>query len=85
MFLSGVQFRTHLDSRLKHVGMTNFGLVIYLTQQAAGNQPTGIRFDPFGQAQGKLRKKSFSDPSHSLGMTDLVLSLGVLCVPSMNG
>src|SRR6266850_7566547 len=26
-------------------------------------------FDPFGQAQGKLREKSFLDPSHSLGMT----------------
>jgi hypothetical protein len=25
-------------------------------------------FDPFGQAQGKLREKSFLDPSHSLGM-----------------
>jgi hypothetical protein len=24
-------------------------------------------FDPFGQAQGKLREKSFLDPSHSLG------------------
>jgi len=28
-------------------------------------------FDPFGQAQGKLREKSFLDPSHSLGMTGL--------------
>jgi hypothetical protein len=28
------------------------------------------------------REKSFSDPSHSLGMTDLVPSLGLLCVPS---
>ena len=26
-------------------------------------------FDPFGQAQGKLREKSFSGPSHPLGMT----------------
>jgi hypothetical protein len=25
MFLSGVQFRTRLDSRLKHAGMTDFG------------------------------------------------------------
>ena len=32
---------------------------------------------PFGQAQGKLREKSFSDPSHSLGMTDFGPSLGV--------
>jgi len=42
MFLSGVQFRTRLDSRLKHAGMTDFGKTIYLTQQAAGNQPTNI-------------------------------------------
>ena len=28
-------------------------------------------FDPFGQAQGKLREKSFLDPSHSLGMTGM--------------
>jgi hypothetical protein len=28
-------------------------------------------FDPFGEAQDKLREKSFSDPSHSLGMTGL--------------
>ena len=25
MFLSGVQFRTRLDSRLRHAGMTDFG------------------------------------------------------------
>ena len=25
-------------------------------------------FDPFGQAQGKLREKTFLDPSHSLGL-----------------
>ena len=42
MFLSGVQFRTRLDSRLKHAGMTDFGEAIYLTQQAAGNRPTEI-------------------------------------------
>ena len=28
-------------------------------------------FDPFGQAQGKLREKSFLDPSHSLGLTGM--------------
>ena len=28
MFLSGVQFRTYLDSRLNHTGMTDFGSVI---------------------------------------------------------
>ena len=40
-------------------------------------------FDPFGQAQGKLREKSFLDPSRSLGMAGgLGLSLGGLCVPS---
>ena len=27
----GVQIRTRLDSRLKHAGMTDFGLAIYLT------------------------------------------------------
>jgi hypothetical protein len=37
MFLSGVQFRIRLDSRLKHAGMTVFGKKINLTQQAAGN------------------------------------------------
>ena len=30
----------------------------------------GCHFDPFGK-QGKLREKSFLDPSHSLGMTAL--------------
>ena len=29
-----------LDSRLKHAGMTDFELAIYLTQQAAGNEPS---------------------------------------------
>ena len=28
-------------------------------------------FDPFGQAQGRLREKSFLDPSHSLAMTGM--------------
>ncbi len=37
-------------------------------------------FDPFGHTQGRLREKSFLDPSHSLGMTGLRPSLGVLCV-----
>ena len=46
-FLSGLRFRTSLRSaqsnhRLKHVGMRDFGKAIYLTQQAAGNQPTNI-------------------------------------------
>ena len=39
MLLSGVQIRIRLDSRLKHAGMTDFGWAIYLTQQAAGNEP----------------------------------------------
>jgi len=30
-----------------------------------------LSFRPLRSAQGKLREKSFSDPSHSLGMTDL--------------
>ena len=42
MFLSGVQFRIRLDSRLKHAGMTDFGWGITVTQQAAGNRPTEI-------------------------------------------
>jgi hypothetical protein len=55
MLLSGVQFGTHLDStstssvwraqsshRLKHAGMTDFGMAMYLTQQATGNQPTDL-------------------------------------------
>jgi hypothetical protein len=37
MFLSGVQFRFRLDSRLKHAGMTVFGKENSLSQQAAGN------------------------------------------------
>ena len=28
MFLSGVQIRIRLDSRLKHAGMTDFGLAV---------------------------------------------------------
>ena len=31
--------RIRLDSRLKHAGMTDFGLAIYLTQQDAVNEP----------------------------------------------
>jgi hypothetical protein len=42
MFLSGVQIRIRLDSRLKHAGMTDFDLAICLTQQAAGNEPSAI-------------------------------------------
>jgi len=37
IFLSGVQFRFRLDSRLKHAGMTVFGKEISLSQQAAVN------------------------------------------------
>src|SRR5437867_3008640 len=37
-----------------------------------------LSFRPLRQAQGKLREKSFLDPSHSLGMTDLGPSLGAL-------
>jgi hypothetical protein len=33
MFLSGVQFRFRLDSRLEHAGMTVFGKEISLRQQ----------------------------------------------------
>ena len=38
---------------------------------------TNCHFDPFGDAQGRLREKSFLDPSQSLGMTGLGPSLGV--------
>ena len=51
----GVQFRTRLDSRrfesltvpreiegLKHAGMTDFGMVTMVTQQATGNRPEEI-------------------------------------------
>jgi len=44
MLLSGVQIRIRLDSRLKHAGMTDFGWAIYLTQQAAGNEPLAIQY-----------------------------------------
>jgi hypothetical protein len=35
MFSPGGEIRIHLDSRLKHAGMTDFGLatILYLTQQ----------------------------------------------------
>ena len=36
-----------LDSRLKHAGMTDLGLLIYLTQQAAGNEPVEIQHAAF--------------------------------------
>jgi hypothetical protein len=49
MFLSGVQFRIRLDSRLKHAGMTVFGKKINLTQQVAGNMTATI------QSQEKIR------------------------------
>jgi hypothetical protein len=38
MLLSGVQFRIRLDSRLKRAGMTDFGLAIAPTQEAAGSE-----------------------------------------------
>jgi len=37
--LVGVQIRIGLDSHLKHAGMTDFGLAVAKTQQAAGNEP----------------------------------------------
>src|SRR4026208_2436259 len=43
MFVSGVQLRIRLDSRLKHAGMTDLGSPIDLTQQAAGNEPVEIQ------------------------------------------
>jgi hypothetical protein len=36
MFLSGVQFRTRLDSRLKHAGMTDFGKEIRFFAASCG-------------------------------------------------
>ena len=42
-FYRGVQFRFRLDSRLKHAGMTDLGLLIYFTEQAAGNEPVEIQ------------------------------------------
>jgi len=38
MSLSGVQFRIRLDSRLKHAGMTDFGLAL-ATQQDMRKEP----------------------------------------------
>jgi len=43
MFLSGVQVRICLDSRLKHAEMTDVGSPIDLTQQAAENEPVEQR------------------------------------------
>ena len=43
MFLSGVRIRSRLDSRLKHAGMTEFGLAIRLTQQAVRHEPLAIQ------------------------------------------
>jgi hypothetical protein len=43
MFLSGVQIRIRLDSRLKRAGMMDFGLPIYLTQHAAENEPSAMQ------------------------------------------
>jgi len=42
--LVGVQIRMGLDSRLKHAGMTYFGLAVAKTQQAEGNEPQAIQF-----------------------------------------
>jgi hypothetical protein len=36
MFVSGVQVRLRLDSRLKHAGMTGFGMETNSTRQASG-------------------------------------------------
>jgi hypothetical protein len=43
MFLSGVQNRIRLDSRLKHAAMTDFALASYFTRQAAGSEASGIQ------------------------------------------
>ena len=51
-FSPGVQIRIGLDSRLKHAGMTDFGLAVAKTQQAAGNQPQAIeRLEPLKQLE----------------------------------
>jgi hypothetical protein len=40
-------------------------------------------FDPFGKAQDGLREKSFLDPSHSLGVTDLAPYFAFLASPRL--
>jgi hypothetical protein len=45
------------------------------TPRPQRSEKTGCHFDPFDKAQDKLREKSFLDPSHSLGMTRLGVSL----------
>ena len=41
-FNRGVQIRFRLDSPLKHAGMTDLGLRVYLTQKATGYTPSII-------------------------------------------
>jgi len=38
-----VRIRIRLDSRLKRAGMTDFGLAIFSTQQAIGNESVEIQ------------------------------------------
>jgi hypothetical protein len=51
----------------------------FIAPRRQGAKENTCHFDSFGKAQDKLREKSFLDPSHSLGMTALGPSLGVLC------
>jgi hypothetical protein len=65
-----------LENQKQRITAMNF-----IALKSQGRKENALcHFDPFGQAQGKLREKSFLDPSHSLGMTGLSPSLGVLCV-----
>jgi hypothetical protein len=47
MYLSGVQFRACLDSRLKHAGMTDFREAIHLTQAAGEAVEIGLFSESF--------------------------------------
>jgi hypothetical protein len=43
VFIGSPGYPIRLDSRLKDAGITEFGLAIYLPQQAAGNEPSAIQ------------------------------------------
>ena len=62
MFLSGVQSRTRLDSRLKHAGMTEFRLAINFWQRCIPSVYLVLRVtgDSFGSVVAAL-KGDFGD------------------------
>jgi hypothetical protein len=60
------------------VGQSRNQISEYLSQRRKGRKVKDCHFEPFDNAQDKLREKSFLDPAHSLGMTGTARHLALL-------